>query len=242
MKVQIIGLGVVGKATAAVLSRLGYDYVGKDKGDVLERCHIAFICTPENVVASVVQNLMAKDCILSDGVIVIRSAVEPGICGSLARTYRTHIMSNPEFLREAVALSDAWLANYILLGECCRYHGDMLQDIYKPLGVPIVRCNSKTAETVKYAHNNFMSTLVTYWNQIALICQKVEVNPNIVARIATHDPRIPQYGTLITGEGLTGRCLPKDLDHMIEFCQKIGVEPTLFDAIKKVDERIKHGQ
>jgi len=241
-KVSVIGMGVVGQATFEVLQRLGHQVEGSDLYQEQypqrpSRSYLYFICVPEQSVEEPV-SFIAKEFPSEEEIIVVRSTVPPGTCRKLEKKYQRHIFSMPEHLRAATALWDSWFPHYILLGQCCWSHGDMIERIYKPLGVPIIRTDPTTAELAKYAANNWFSTVISYWNSIYLLANKIGVNPHVVGKIVTGDPRISSYGTLM-GIGLTGACLPKDLEAMIAFCQKVGANPTLFEAVKTVDELLK---
>ena len=95
------------------------------------------------------------------------------------------------------------------------------------------------AEMSKYVANNYLSVMITYWNEVKVLCDKVGVNPHALSKIVTMDSRIDSYGTIM-GKGLTGKCLPKDLDAMLEFSHNAEVEPILLDAVKRADIRIRN--
>jgi UDPglucose 6-dehydrogenase len=153
---------------------------------------------------------------------------------------------NPEFLTEVhrswtddeTFKRDFSKQDRVVIGEFDKKSGDALEELYKPLGVPIVRTDLKTAEMIKYACNCALASRISYWNEIYYVCQKLGINSDFVARVAAMDPRIGKYGT-IHGKAFGGKCLPKDLKAFISFAKEQGYEPKLLEAVDEVNERIK---
>ncbi len=153
---------------------------------------------------------------------------------------------NPEFLTE---IHRSWTDNEsyardffsedrVVIGEFDKRYGDVLQALYELLKVPIIRTNLKTAEMIKYACNCALASRISYWNEIYYICQKLEIDSNLVAKVAGMDKRIGKYGT-IHGKAFGGRCLPKDLEAFIGLAEELGCEPKLLKAVAEINERIK---
>lgn len=250
LKLQIIGQGVVGKATGNGFQRYGHEVVFKDRGDTLEDADIHFICVPESEVENVIQALKralpgmvpkipwATDEIVlvqRTNFVVIKSTVPPKTTVQLSDKYNIHICNNPEFLREGVAEYEFINPARIVIGECCRDHGDLLEELYKPFRSPIVRCTPTEAEMVKLASNCYLACLIAYWHEIQHVCEKIGINSHVIGRIAAMDPRISSYGASMHGRfGL--RCLPKDLEQMLSVCKKLGYGAPLLNAVRKVNE------
>lgn len=143
---QIIGLGIVGTAQAYLFQQLNIrDVVGYDikinnhsycktNNCIIGDVDITFICTPEDVVEDVIRSLVEID---HKGIIVIRSTVPIGTIKYLSEKFDVHICHNPEFLKEEAYLDDIMNPNMIVIGECCQKHGDMLEELYKPINKPI---------------------------------------------------------------------------------------------------------
>jgi len=129
---------------------------------------------------------------------------------------------NPEFLTEINTTwtddtkfkRDFWCKERIVIGEMDKKSGDVLEEIYKPIGAPIFRTNLKTAEMTKYAANMMLATKISYWNELFLVCKELGIDSKLVARITALDQRIGYYGT-IHGQSYGGRCLPKDIKAFI---------------------------
>lgn len=232
MKIEVIGhKGTVGNATLELFRQLGHDVTGSDVGDKINYASIYFVCTPEGVVEEVVDKISTQ----MRPLIVIRSTTIPGTCKKLAtKIDYVHICHNPEFLREAMALQDEFSPHRIVIGECCREHGDTLEALYKPLQRPIVRTNPTTSELVKLASNNYLSCAISYWNTIEEIARKIGVSGHEVGMIASLDPRISPYGSRFH-KRYDGRCLPKDVKQLIEFAESIGCSTALLRTIEEVN-------
>lgn len=246
MEVNVVGLGVVGFATAEVLRRLGHEVkvfdVDAARQKELElqsylpmvpgRGQITFFCVPE---WNIKEALAAAG---KDGLWVVRSSTQPGNIADLQNTFSHHISHLPEFLREAMALPDAITPDRIIIGECCSEHGAMVEKIFAPLLAPIVRVEPVTSEMVKMVSNAHLSTLISFWNEINAICERAQVNSTVVGKLVSMDNRISSYGAVMHGKPFGGYCLPKDLDSIIATAQALSVQPLLLESVRKVNEQI----
>jgi UDPglucose 6-dehydrogenase len=156
------------------------------------------------------------------------------------------VCTNPEFLTEihhSWTDDPSWARDFfteerIVIGEFDKRSGDVIEALYKPLRVPIIRTDLKTAEMIKYAANCALASRISYWNEIYYICQKLGIDSDFVARVAAMDKRIGKYGT-IHGKAFGGKCLPKDIEAFISFAEELGYEPKLLKAVVEINERIK---
>ena len=151
-----------------------------------------------------------------------------------------HICHNPEFLREAVADYEFMNPHKIVIGECCEYAGDILEELYEPFNVPIVKVNPTTSEFIKLASNACLSTQISLWNQLKLIADKLGINSHIVGQALSLDPRISRYGASMHGQAYGGHCLPKDLAQLKQIAMEKGVTTLLLDAVKEINEWMKN--
>lgn len=247
MKIEVIGAGVVGMAVADGFRRFGHKIVLVDideakVADLKEEgwnastkpaeAKVHFICVPEKCVENVVKNLE-----WTEGLIVIKSSVEPGTSKRLANRYDKHICSSPEFLKASTALWDFLNPERIVIGECCSMVGDLLESLYKPFRVPIVRVDPTTAEMVKMATNAYLASQISFWNSIHEICEKAGVNSHEVGNICALDHRISRHGASQHGQAYSGFCLPKDLQNLITYSETVGYDPVLLKAVKEVNDR-----
>lgn len=155
------------------------------------------------------------------------------------------VCMNPEFLTE---ISESWskdegtkkdffTEDRIVIGECDKKSGDVLEEIYKPLNKPIFRTDLRTAETIKYASNCMLATKISYWNEIFLICKELGIDSQIIADVVGLDPRIGKYGT-VHGKAFGGKCLPKDLKAFVSFAEEYH-KAKLLKAVDDINEGMK---
>ena len=183
-------------------------------------------------------------------IIIIKSTVIPGttqnvILPILQRISRKNVgkgfglLTNPEFLRETMAVNDTLHPHVIVLGgnndiflkKVRRFYSNLHHD------VPIVLTNYSTAEIIKYANNSFLATKISFINQIASICEEIpDANIDDVAKTIGLDPRIGNL-FLDAGPGYGGSCLPKDVKAIINFSTKVGINPTLLTAVEKTNKQ-----
>ena len=147
------------------------------------------------------------------------------------------IISNPEFLQESNAIRDTKYPHAIVLGGKQSKYMKKAKMFFSKMhpNVPIVITNFQTAEMIKYANNSFLATKISFINQLSNICQNIPgTNIDDVAKIIGLDPRIGKL-FLNAGPGYGGSCLPKDISALINFADKIGVNPLLLNAVKKTN-------
>jgi len=148
------------------------------------------------------------------------------------------IITNPEFLRESMAIADTTNPHIIVLGGTKNRFMGTIEKFYRKLhsGVPVITTNNNTAELIKYTNNSFLATKISFINQISNICQSVPgANVEDVAKAIGLDPRIGSL-FLNAGPGYGGSCLPKDIKAIINFSNKIGIKPVLLDAVETINK------
>src|SRR5205807_3647465 len=136
------------------------------------------------------------------------------------------VVTNPEFLREGMAVEDTIKPHVIVLGGNDNKFTSRLKKFYTEFqkNVPILTTNHQTAEIIKYANNSFLATKISFINQIANICENIPgANIEEVAKAIGSDPRIGNL-FLNAGPGYGGSCLPKDIKAIINFSSKIGIK------------------
>ena len=183
-------------------------------------------------------------------IIIIKSTVIPGttqnvILPILQRISGKNVgkdfglLTNPEFLRETMAVNDTLHPHVIVLGGDNDVFLKRAGRFYSNLhhSVPIVLTNYSTAEIIKYANNSFLATKISFINQIASICEEIpDANIDDVAKTIGLDPRIGNL-FLDAGPGYGGSCLPKDVKAIINFSTKVGINPTLLTAVEKTNKQ-----
>jgi UDPglucose 6-dehydrogenase len=184
--------------------------------------------------------------------VVIKSTVVPGTTETVVKPYFTArdldfgLCMNPEFLTE-IATSwtddtrfkrDFWSKECIVIGEMDKKSGDILEELYKPVGAPIFRVDLKTAELCKYAANTMLATKISFWNEMFLLCNGLGIDCEKVAKITSLDGRIGRYGTVF-GKAAGGRCIPKDIAAMNNFVRnfyKGDIHETLLERAEMVNK------
>jgi len=147
------------------------------------------------------------------------------------------IISNPEFLQESNAIKATKYPHVIVLGGKQSKYMKKAKMFFSKMhpNVPIVITNFQTAEMIKYANNSFLATKISFINQLSNICQNIPgTNIDNIAKIIGLDPRIGKL-FLNAGPGYGGSCLPKDINALINFANKIGVNPMLLNAVKNTN-------
>jgi UDPglucose 6-dehydrogenase len=156
---------------------------------------------------------------------------------------------NPEFLREGVAIADFMEPDRIVLGGMNDRTLDILEALYAPFeGVDKVRTNPRTAETIKYAANALLATMISYSNEIGNLCASLEdVDSTEVMRGVHLDRRLsplqpdgrritPAFTTYLeAGCGFGGSCFPKDVKALIAYGKKLGNPMRVLDAVIEVN-------
>ena len=182
-------------------------------------------------------------------IILIKSTVTPGtmkdvILPILEKNSKKKagkdfgLISNPEFLQESKAIQDTIKPHVVVLGGYKTKFMKKTEKFFSRFNpnIPIIITNHQTAEMIKYANNSFLATKISFINQIANICQAIpDTNIDDIAATIGLDPRIGNL-FLNAGPGYGGSCLPKDMSAIINLSSKIGVKPTLLNAVEKTNK------
>jgi UDPglucose 6-dehydrogenase len=152
------------------------------------------------------------------------------------------IVSNPEFLREGVAIHDCLHPDRIILGGATNAVEQVLIDIYfyfKEQNIPVLTTDSASAELTKYASNAMLATKISLMNELSLLADKTGANIEVVRKGMSLDPRIGSY-FIAPGCGYGGSCFPKDVKALQVMSKKYQLNSSLLQAVSDVnDEQIK---
>ena len=213
--------------------------------DLLENARLLFVCvdTPPTYsgdadlsrVRAVVQDLRASE---SGHVLVMKSTVPAGTGATIRRdlpglTY----VSCPEFLKEGTAVRDFMHPDRVVIGSEPEdtEAGDMVEEIYTPLGGETVRTDIASAEMIKLASNAFLATKISFINEIANVCEEVGADVDEVAKGMGLDNRIgPAF--LRAGLGFGGSCFPKDVNALKMLAGNTGYHFQLLNSVIEVNE------
>jgi UDPglucose 6-dehydrogenase len=146
------------------------------------------------------------------------------------------VVSNPEFLREGSAVADFMQPDRIVIGTNDGAGEAILRELYRPLNAPIVVTDVRTSEMIKYAANAFLATKISFMNEIANICDVVDVDVETVAHGIGLDQRIGTQ-SMQAGIGFGGSCLPKDLQALEKIAAERQYDASLLGAVAGVNRR-----
>ena len=147
--------------------------------------------------------------------------------------------SNPEFLKEGVAVSDFMNPDRIVVGSNDNSSFDILKELYSGISnnsMQWIFGGIEDAEIIKYASNCFLATKISFINEVAQVCKHFESDVSIVAEGVGADSRISNK-FLKAGCGYGGSCFPKDVDEFIALAQRCGISVPLLEAVPKVNIR-----
>ena len=206
-----------------------------------------FLCLPTpqgpdgNADVSAVVSVMNQICpTLAPGSIIINKSTVPiGTSAQLIQAIgRTDIslVSNPEFLREGVAVTDFLQPDRILIGASDREAAEKVAGLYQAIDAPVIHVDLASAETIKYATNSFLATKVSFVNALAAVCEAVGADIESVTRGLGSDQRIGSR-FLQPGPGWGGSCFPKDMEALITTASAAGYEFDLLRAVVKANEQ-----
>lgn len=152
--------------------------------------------------------------------------------------YDFDVVSNPEFLREGSAVYDFSHPDRVVIGAESSRAIEVMKQVYRVLYLnetPFVETNIETAEMIKYAANAFLAMKITFINEIANLCEKVNANVQDVAKAMGKDGRIsPKF--LHPGPGYGGSCFPKDTLALVEIGRQYGSPVTLIEKTVEANE------
>lgn len=151
------------------------------------------------------------------------------------------VVSNPEFLREGVAVDDFMKPDRVVIGTSNDRAKKIMNDLYAPFvrqGNPIIFMDEKSAELTKYAANSFLATKITFMNEIAILCELLGADVDMVRKGIGSDERIGKR-FLFPGIGYGGSCFPKDVQALAKSSTEVNYTFKLLDAVMDVNEKQK---
>jgi len=252
MKIGIVGLGVVGSACRSGFERCGYEVIvhdiklDTDLSDVLDT-EICYVCvpTPSNEDGScntdIVELVVAR---LHDmnykGVTAIKSTIEPGTTQRFIEKYNDRIVFVPEFLKERSAEYDFIFDHKLLLvGSDNINHAYLVQRSHGDLPKSFMRVSPTEAEMMKYYHNVFNATRITFANVFYEMCEATGADYNKVKEAFLKNNTMPDEYLDVSKDlrGYGGACLPKDVKAAQQLCNKYQLNLKLFEVIAQTNDR-----
>ena len=225
--------------------------------EALDDSNIIFIAvgTPESEDGSVNLNFVfnvAKQIaenITKDSLVVTKSTVPVGtgfkikkiIDENKINDIKISIASNPEFLKEGVAIEDCLHPDRVIIGAEDDESIEILKELYAPFVANherFILMDVKSAEMTKYVANAMLATKISFMNEIANICEKTGANVQSVRLGIGSDKRIG-YKFIYAGCGYGGSCFPKDVKGLINTSIEHGYTPNILSMVDEVNENQK---
>ena len=151
------------------------------------------------------------------------------------------VVSNPEFLREGVAVEDFMKPDRVVIGTESERARKIMGDLYAPFvrqGNPVIYMDEKSAELTKYAANSFLATKISFMNEVARLCELLGADVDMVRRGIGSDDRIGKR-FLFPGIGYGGSCFPKDVQALVRSASDVKYDFRILDAVMEVNEKQK---
>ena len=148
------------------------------------------------------------------------------------------VVSNPEFLREGVAVDDFMKPDRVVIGTTSEKAKKLMGDLYAPFvrqGNPVIYMDERSAELTKYAANSFLAVKISFMNEIARLCEKMGADVDMVRRGIGSDERIGKR-FLFPGIGYGGSCFPKDVQALARSSAEVNYNFEILNAVMKVNE------
>lgn len=151
------------------------------------------------------------------------------------------VVSNPEFLREGVAVEDFMKPDRVVIGTRSDRARKLMDSLYAPFvrqGNPIIFMDERSAELTKYAANSFLATKITFMNEIANLCELLGANVDEVRKGIGTDSRIGKR-FLFPGIGYGGSCFPKDVKALSKSAIDVKYDFKILNSVMDVNEGMK---
>jgi len=180
-------------------------------------------------------------------VIVNKSTVPVGTADRVKAVFERHttievdVVSNPEFLREGVAVEDFMKPDRVVIGTSSDRAKKLMSALYAPYvrqGNPVIFMDERSAELTKYAANSFLATKITFMNEIANLCELVGADVDAVRKGIGTDERIGKR-FLFPGIGYGGSCFPKDVQALVKSADENGYDFSILKSVMTVNEKQK---
>jgi UDPglucose 6-dehydrogenase len=251
--IGIVGQGFVGNAVYQKFKKY-YDVVTNDLDEnkststlpnLVMICDTIFLCLPTPMKESgqcdlsILENVLGEmdllvDNLESERTIIIKSTIPPGTTKKWNEKYESlNILFNPEFLTERNAVEDYNNQNRIIIGGPRPYTTE----------AHIIKTDSTHAEMVKYLTNTFLSTKVSFANEIYQLCEVVGIDYDKVVEYATLDERLGNSHWMVPGHdgdfGFGGHCFPKDLSALISLSEKYNTTNNVLKSVRNTNDKVR---
>jgi UDPglucose 6-dehydrogenase len=180
-------------------------------------------------------------------VIVNKSTVPVGTADKVQAVFKEHtsvevdVVSNPEFLREGVAVDDFMKPDRVVIGTQSERAQKLMAELYGPYvrqGNPVLFMDERSSELTKYAANSFLATKITFMNEVANLCELVGADVDAVRKGIGADSRIGKR-FLFPGIGYGGSCFPKDVQALSKSADQHEYDFQILKAVMEVNDKQK---
>jgi UDPglucose 6-dehydrogenase len=177
-------------------------------------------------------------------VIVTKSTVPVGTADKVTAVIKANtniecaVVSNPEFLREGVAVEDFMKPDRVVIGTLDERARKLMAELYAPYvrqGNPVIFMDERSSELTKYAANSFLATKISFMNEVANLCELVGADVDMVRRGIGADNRIGNR-FLFSGIGYGGSCFPKDVQALAKSAQENKYDFKILNSVMEVNE------
>src|SRR5476651_267999 len=177
-------------------------------------------------------------------VIVTKSTVPVGTADKVTAVIKANtnvesaVVSNPEFLREGVAVEDFMKPDRVVVGTLDERARKLMAELYGPYvrqGNPVIFMDERSSELTKYAANSFLATKISFMNEIANLCELVGADVDMVRRGIGADDRIGRR-FLFSGIGYGGSCFPKDVKALAKSAEEHQYDFKILNSVMHVNE------
>lgn len=151
------------------------------------------------------------------------------------------VVSNPEFLREGVAVEDFMKPDRVVIGTTSERAIKLMNDLYAPFvrqGNPIIFMDENSAELTKYAANSFLAVKISFMNEIAHLCERMGADVDLIRKGIGSDSRIGKR-FLFPGIGYGGSCFPKDVQALVRSSTEAKYDFKILNAVMEVNGKQK---
>lgn len=251
MKILIIGHGFVGKAVDYGFSGIEKYIVDPIYATTLDNVNLSdyictFVCLPTPMSSTGAIDYSILDSVMNQlnsryrpnsHKIIIKSTITPDV---LDLYQDRGVVYNPEFLREKTALEDFINPDFHVFGGN-HFDTQVVEEIYNEYSAckrcPVFHVGYKEASLIKYAINSFLSTKVTFFNQLYDVANDTGANYNSIIKVLENEPRIGNTHLRVPGfdakRGFGGSCFPKDTNAFVQYTDKMTLLEKAIDINNK---------
>ena len=232
-------------------ARVGRLRFTTDTNEAVAAAEIVFLAVGTPPTASGAADLTAIWSVVSsiaphlaeDVIVITKSTVPVGTAAKIEHqlseaTGRVcHVASNPEFLKEGAAIEDFQRPDRVVVGVRTPEVAEKLRRLYSSFlrtERPFLVMSPESAEMTKYVANSLLATKISFINEVANLCERMEANVDDVRRGIGHDSRIG-FSFLFPGVGYGGSCFPKDVQALSAMARDRSSELTILHAVHEAN-------